>query len=230
MCSWVSPPSMWTVVTRTMLDPSPTFPSMRETQAHHPPVILGSCRSVLTGSWTGRKRRRDRGVPCRGGPRRAAVLLDGQRPRAGAAQRGDRHRLRRRLPPRSRTYRYRLACDPAGPWGGKPLWNVDGDPVQIEWGPDLYRDYLSPAFSAATANRLGSTADIRGLVPRAGDLPAEEGAAATRAPREEEIATPVWPVLGSSLALHGASHGVDPLTVGRRGPGGLLRGAIRTAA
>src|ERR687895_2904901 len=89
MCSWVSPPSMWTVVTRTMLDPSPTFPSMRETQAHHPPVILGSCRSVLTGSWTGRKRRRDRGVPCRGGPRRAAVLLDGQRPRAGAAPRGN---------------------------------------------------------------------------------------------------------------------------------------------
>src|SRR5918996_6254351 len=35
MCSWVSPPTMWTVVTRTMLDPSPTFPSMRETFAFH---------------------------------------------------------------------------------------------------------------------------------------------------------------------------------------------------
>src|SRR5918996_4402203 len=33
MCSWVSPPTMWTVVTRTMLDPSPTFPSMRKTFA-----------------------------------------------------------------------------------------------------------------------------------------------------------------------------------------------------
>ena len=101
--------------------------------------------------------------------------------------------------------------------GGKPLWNLDGDPVQIEWGLDLYLDYLSPAFSAATANRLGSTADIRGRVPRAGDLPAEEGEAVIRAPRGGGDRHAGRPVLGSSLALHAASHGVDPLAVGRRG-------------
>ncbi len=32
--------------------------------------------------------------------------------------------------------------------------------MQIEWGADLYLDYLSPAFSAATVNRLEGTADI----------------------------------------------------------------------
>src|SRR5919106_3958100 len=53
-----------------------------------------------------------RGAPPGGGTSRRST------PAAGAAPRGDRHRLRRRLLPRSRTYRYRLACDPAGPWGG----------------------------------------------------------------------------------------------------------------
>lgn len=37
---------------------------------------------------------------------------------------------------------------------------LDGDPVQIEWGADMHLDYLSPAFNAATANRLGATSDI----------------------------------------------------------------------
>jgi len=59
-------------------------------------------------------------------------------------------------PARSRTYRYRLACDPAAAWEGSLSGTLDEDPVQVEWGPDRDLDYLSPAFSAATANRLGA--------------------------------------------------------------------------
>src|ERR687891_1279416 len=126
-----------------------------------------------------------RGTPPGGGTSRRST------PAAGAAPRGDRHRLRRRLLPRSCTYRYRLACDPAGRVGGKPLWNVDGDPVQIEWGPDLYLDYLSPAFSAATANRLGGAADIEVVCLEPVTCRPRRERHRYELLGEEEIATPV---------------------------------------
>src|ERR687892_1755470 len=74
MCSWVSPPTMWTVVTRTMLDPSPTFPSMRETFAFHGRAAIRSGAGDL-----GNEGGRDPGG--NGAPSPAeAIALPGQRP------------------------------------------------------------------------------------------------------------------------------------------------------
>lgn len=37
---------------------------------------------------------------------------------------------------------------------------LDGEPLEIAWGPDAHLDYLSPAFNAATAQRLTETSEI----------------------------------------------------------------------
>ena len=36
----------------------------------------------------------------------------------------------------------------------------DGEPVEVAWGPQMHLDYASPAYNAATANRLASTSEI----------------------------------------------------------------------
>jgi len=36
----------------------------------------------------------------------------------------------------------------------------DGSSLELPWGPDTHLDYLSPAFNAATANRLSATAEL----------------------------------------------------------------------
>jgi hypothetical protein len=75
-------------------------------------------------------------------------------------------------------------------WEGSLSGTLDGNPVQIE-GPDLYLDYLSPAFSAATANRLGGTADIEVMyLEPVTCLPRRERQRYELL-GEEEIATPV---------------------------------------
>jgi len=44
---------------------------------------------------------------------------------------------------------------------GETLEGVrDGEPVSLPWGPEVHLDYLSPCFNAATAARLGATAEI----------------------------------------------------------------------
>jgi hypothetical protein len=37
---------------------------------------------------------------------------------------------------------------------------LDGQQVEIAWGPGVHLDYLSPAYNAATANRLMGTTEI----------------------------------------------------------------------
>jgi hypothetical protein len=37
---------------------------------------------------------------------------------------------------------------------------LDGEPVEIPFGPEVELDYLSPCFNAVTANRLGATREI----------------------------------------------------------------------
>jgi hypothetical protein len=36
----------------------------------------------------------------------------------------------------------------------------DGAEVQLQWGPDMHLDYLTPAFNAITAQRLDGTSEI----------------------------------------------------------------------
>lgn len=43
---------------------------------------------------------------------------------------------------------------------GELVGNHDGAPVAVPFGPDTELDYLSPAFNAVTANRLGRSAEI----------------------------------------------------------------------
>ena len=137
----------------------------------------GPAGRFLQGRGRGRKRRRERGVPCRWGPRRAAVLLDGQRP-GPEPHREMIDSLRRRLLPRSRTYRYRLACDPAGPWGEaslEPGRGSSADRVGTGPVPRLSLSCVQRGYRQAAGGHRGH----RGRVPRAGDLPPEEGAADT---------------------------------------------------
>jgi hypothetical protein len=37
---------------------------------------------------------------------------------------------------------------------------LDGERIELPWGPDVHLDYLSPAYNAVTANRLRTTAEI----------------------------------------------------------------------
>ena len=76
-------------------------------------------------------------------------------------------------------------------WGESLSGTLDGDPVQIEWGLDVYLDYLSPAFSAATANRLGGTADIEVVCLEPVTCRPRRERQRYELRGEEEIATPV---------------------------------------
>lgn len=40
------------------------------------------------------------------------------------------------------------------------LGTLDGEPLELPWGPEVEIDYLSPSFNAVTANRLGRTGEI----------------------------------------------------------------------
>src|SRR5918996_2261479 len=161
------------------------------------------------------------------GPRRAAVLLDGQRPRP------EPHREVIDIVSDGASCPVRVRIDT----GSHPILLAAWEGSLSERGRGSCADRVGtgpvPRLSLSCVQRgyfqsAEGHRGHRGRVPGAGDLPAEEGAAVTRAPRGGGDRHAGWPVLGSSLALHRASHGVDPLTVGRRGPDGLLRGAIRT--
>jgi hypothetical protein len=76
-------------------------------------------------------------------------------------------------------------------WGESLSGTLDGDPVQIEWGPDLYLDYPSPAFSAATANRLEGTADIEVVFLEPVTCRPRRERQRYELLGEEEVATPV---------------------------------------
>ena len=44
--------------------------------------------------------------------------------------------------------------------GDRLAGTLDGEPVEVSFGPDVELDYLSPCFNAVTAVRLGRTAEI----------------------------------------------------------------------
>jgi len=135
----------------------------------------------VQGHGRGRKRRRDRGVPCRGGPRRVAVLLQPRHPPDGAAPRGDRPRHRRRLPP------VRVRIDTGSlaillPPGEKALWNPGRGSGEDRVGTGPVPRLSLSCVQRGYCQSAGGYRGHRGCVPGAGDLPAEEGPAAIRAP------------------------------------------------
>jgi hypothetical protein len=101
--------------------------------------------------------------------------------------------------------------------GRKPSGTLDGDPVKIEWGPDLYLDSLSPAFSAATVNRLGGTADIEVVYLEPVTCLPRRDRQRYELPRGGGDRPAGPPILGPSLTLHGASHGGGPARCGSPG-------------
>lgn len=46
------------------------------------------------------------------------------------------------------------------PEGERLLGTRDEGALELEWGPEIEIDYLSPCFNAVTANRLGGSAEI----------------------------------------------------------------------
>ncbi|MGH2739808.1 MAG: hypothetical protein ACRDH6_04900 [Actinomycetota bacterium] len=44
--------------------------------------------------------------------------------------------------------------------GERLVGSLDGEPLELPWGPEIEIDYLSPSFNAVTAKRLGRTEDI----------------------------------------------------------------------
>jgi hypothetical protein len=44
--------------------------------------------------------------------------------------------------------------------GDRLVGTLDGEPLELPWGPDDHLDYLSPSFNAVTANLLDGTAEI----------------------------------------------------------------------
>jgi hypothetical protein len=48
----------------------------------------------------------------------------------------------------------------ASPKGDRLVGVLDGEPLDVGFGPEVEVDYLSPCFNAVTARRLGRTADI----------------------------------------------------------------------
>ena len=46
------------------------------------------------------------------------------------------------------------------PRDGSLVGALDGEEIQIGWGPDMHLDYLTPAMNAITGMRLDSSADI----------------------------------------------------------------------
>jgi hypothetical protein len=47
-----------------------------------------------------------------------------------------------------------------GPGDGSLIGQLDGEEIQIAWGPDMHLDYLTPAMNAVTGKRLDDTAEI----------------------------------------------------------------------
>ena len=41
---------------------------------------------------------------------------------------------------------------------------LDGQPLEIDWGPETHLAYASPAYAVATANRLAGTAELHVIV------------------------------------------------------------------
>jgi hypothetical protein len=48
----------------------------------------------------------------------------------------------------------------ASPRGDRLTGVLDGEPLDVGFGPEIELDYLSPSFNAVTARRLGRTAEI----------------------------------------------------------------------
>ena len=46
------------------------------------------------------------------------------------------------------------------PRDGSLIGTLDGEEIQIAWGPDMHLDYLTPAMNAITATRLDASAEI----------------------------------------------------------------------
>jgi hypothetical protein len=46
------------------------------------------------------------------------------------------------------------------PGDGSLIGQLDGEEIQIAWGPDMHLDYLTPAMNAVTGKRLDDTAEI----------------------------------------------------------------------
>jgi len=46
------------------------------------------------------------------------------------------------------------------PRDGSLIGGLDGEEIQIGWGPDMHLDYLTPAMNAITGKRLDSSAEI----------------------------------------------------------------------
>jgi len=67
----------------------------------------------------------------------------------------------------------------------------DRQPIAIPWGPEVELDYLSPAFNAVTANRLGGTAEIEVVFLEAVTCESRTERQRYELVGDEEVATPV---------------------------------------
>jgi hypothetical protein len=58
---------------------------------------------------------------------------------------------------RIETGEHRILVEPGD---GSLIGQLDGEEIQIGWGPDMHLDYLTPAMNAITGKRLNESAEI----------------------------------------------------------------------